>query len=105
LSNGALLLAKVAQQAKICALIIAHRIRQIAEDARRLKLTSRVGVTLIGQSLSLPTETVSRNAVAVTAGVTLDLSSTVALKIRGDAAAGGGINYVGGGWAGLSVKF
>jgi hypothetical protein len=64
-----------------------------------------VGVTLIGQSLSLPTETVSRNAVAVTAGVTLDLSSTVALKIRGDAAAGGSINYVGGGWAGLSVKF
>ena len=64
-----------------------------------------VNVTMIGQSLSLPTETSSRNAVAVSAGVTVDLSSAVALKIRGDAAAGGGINYVGGGWAGLSVKF
>jgi hypothetical protein len=64
-----------------------------------------VGVTMIGQSLSLPTETTSRNAVAVSAGVTIDLSTAVALKIRGDAAAGGGINYVGGGWAGLSIKF
>ncbi|MCP9832355.1 autotransporter domain-containing protein [Synechococcus sp. HJ21-Hayes] len=64
-----------------------------------------VGVTLIGQSLSVPTEAVSRNAIAVSAGVTIDLSNAVALKIRGDAAAGNGINYVGGGWAGLSVKF
>jgi hypothetical protein len=64
-----------------------------------------VSVTMIGQSLSLPTETSSRNAVAVSAGVTVDLSSAVSLKIRGDAAAGNGINYVGGGWAGLSVKF
>ena len=64
-----------------------------------------VGVTLIGQSLSLPTEAASRNAIAVSAGVTIDLSDAVALKIRGDAAAGNGINYVGGGWAGLSVKF
>jgi hypothetical protein len=64
-----------------------------------------VGVTLIGQSLSLPTEAVSRNAIAVSAGVTIDLSDAVALKIRGDAAAGNGVNYVGGGWAGLSVKF
>jgi uncharacterized protein with beta-barrel porin domain len=60
---------------------------------------------LIGQSLSLPTEAVSRNAIAVSAGVTIDLSDAVALKIRGDAAAGNGVNYVGGGWAGLSVKF
>jgi hypothetical protein len=64
-----------------------------------------VGVTMIGQSLALPTEAISRNSVAVTAGVTIDLSSAVALKIRGDAAAGSGINYVAGGWAGLSVKF
>ena len=64
-----------------------------------------VNVTMIGQSLSLPTESSSRNAVAVSAGVTVDLSNAVALKIRGDAAAGSGINYVGGGWAGLSVKF
>jgi hypothetical protein len=64
-----------------------------------------VGVTLIGQSLSMPTEAVSRNAIAVSAGVTIDLSDAVALKIRGDAAAGNGVNYVGGGWAGLSVKF
>jgi hypothetical protein len=64
-----------------------------------------VGVTMIGQSLALPTEVVSRHSVAVTAGVTIDLSSAVALKIRGDAAVGNGINYAGGGWAGLSVKF
>lgn len=64
-----------------------------------------VDVTMIGQSLSLPTEISSRNAVAVSAGVALDLSSAVTLKIRGDAAAGGGMNYVGGGWAGLSFKF
>ena len=62
-------------------------------------------VAMIGQSLSLPTEVSSRNAVAASAGVTIDLSNTVALKIRGDAAAGGGMNYVGGGWAGLSAKF
>ena len=64
-----------------------------------------VGVTMIGQSLSLPTEASSRNAVAVSAGVLIDLSDTVALKIRGDAAAGSGMNYAWGGWAGLSVKF
>jgi hypothetical protein len=64
-----------------------------------------VGVTMIGQSLALPTEVVSRHSVAVTAGVTIDLSSEVALKIRGDAAVSNGINYAGGGWAGLSVKF
>lgn len=64
-----------------------------------------VEATMIGQSLSLPTEVTSRNAVAATAGVTIDLSSAVALKIRGDAAAGGGMKYVGGGWAGLSVSF
>ena len=64
-----------------------------------------VDVTMIGQSLSLPTEISSRNAVAVSAGVALDLSSADTLKIRGDAAAGGGMNYVGGGWAGLSFKF
>ena len=62
-------------------------------------------VTLIGQSMSLPTEISSRNAVSASAGVTIDLSNSVALKIRGDAAAGGGMNYVGGGWAGLSAKF
>ena len=62
-------------------------------------------VAMIGQSLSLPTEISSRNAVAASAGVTIDLSNSVALKIRGDAAAGGGMNYVGGGWAGLSAKF
>jgi hypothetical protein len=55
--------------------------------------------------LSLPTEISSRNAVAASAGVTIDLSNSVALKIRGDAAAGGGMNYVAGGWAGLSAKF
>ena len=64
-----------------------------------------VGVTMIGQSLSLPAETSSRNAVALSAGVTIDLSSSVALKIRGDFAAGGGMQYASGGWAGLSVKF
>ena len=64
-----------------------------------------VGVTMIGQSLALPTEASSRSAVAVSAGVSLDLSKAVALKIRGDFEAGGGMNYVGGGWAGLSVKF
>jgi hypothetical protein len=64
-----------------------------------------VGVTMIGQSLSLPTEASSRNAVAVSAGVTIDLSSAIALKLRGDFAAGGGIQYASGGWAGLSVKF
>ena len=64
-----------------------------------------VEATMIGQSLSLPTEVSSRNAVAATAGVTIDLSNSVALKIRGDAAAGGGMKYVGGGWAGLSVSF
>lgn len=62
-------------------------------------------VAMIGQSLSLPTEISSRNAVAASAGVTIDLSNSVALKIRGDAAAGGGMNYVGGGWAGLSARF
>jgi hypothetical protein len=60
---------------------------------------------MIGQSLSLPTEISSRNAVAASAGVAIDLSNYVALKIRGDAAAGGGMNYVAGGWAGLSAKF
>jgi uncharacterized protein with beta-barrel porin domain len=64
-----------------------------------------VNVTMIGQSQSLATESSSRNAVAVSAGVTLDLSSAVALKIRGDFAAGGGMQYSSGGWAGLSVKF
>jgi outer membrane autotransporter protein len=64
-----------------------------------------VGVAMIGQSQSLATESSSRNAVAVSAGVTLDLSSAVALKIRGDFAAGGGMQYGSGGWAGLSVKF
>ena len=64
-----------------------------------------VNVTMIGQSQLLSTESSSRNAVAVSAGVTLDLSSTVALKIRGDFAAGGGMQYGSGGWAGLSVKF
>jgi hypothetical protein len=63
------------------------------------------GVTMIGQSLALPTEASSRSAVALSAGVSLDLSNAVALKIRGDFAAGGGMNFVGGGWAGLSVKF
>jgi hypothetical protein len=62
-------------------------------------------VAMIGQSLSLPTEISSRNAVAASAGVAIDLSNSVALKIRGDAAAGGGMNYVAGGWAGLSAKF
>jgi hypothetical protein len=62
-------------------------------------------VAMIGQSLSLPTEISSRNAVAASAGVTIDLSNSVALKIRGDAAAGGGMNYVAGGWAGLSARF
>ena len=64
-----------------------------------------VGATMIGQSLALPTEASSRSAVALSAGVSLDLSNAVALKIRGDFAAGGGMNFVGGGWAGLSVKF
>jgi hypothetical protein len=64
-----------------------------------------VNVTMIGQSQSLATESSSRNAVAVSAGVTLDLSSAVALKIRGDFTAGGGMQYGSGGWAGLSVKF
>jgi uncharacterized protein with beta-barrel porin domain len=64
-----------------------------------------VGVTMIGQSQALATESTSRNAVAVSAGVTLDLSSAVALTIRGDFAAGGGMQYGSGGWAGLSVKF
>ena len=63
-----------------------------------------VNVTMIGQSQLLSTESSSRNAVAVSAGVTLDLSSAVALKIRGDFAAGGGMQYGSGGWAGLSVK-
>jgi hypothetical protein len=62
-------------------------------------------VAMIGQSLSLPTEISSRNAVAASAVVAIDLSNSVALKIRGDAAAGGGMNYVAGGWAGLSAKF
>jgi len=64
-----------------------------------------VGVTMIGQSQSLATESLSRNAVAVSAGVALDLSSAVALKIRGDFAAGGSMQYASGGWAGLSIKF
>lgn len=64
-----------------------------------------VGVAMIGQSQSLAIESSSRNAVSVSAGVTLDLSSAVALKIRGDFAAGGGMQYGSGGWAGLSVKF
>jgi hypothetical protein len=64
-----------------------------------------VGVTMIGQSQSLATQSSSRNAVAVSAGVTLDLSSAVALKIRGDFSAGGGMQYSSGGWAGLSVQF
>jgi uncharacterized protein with beta-barrel porin domain len=62
-------------------------------------------VTIIGQSLSLPTEFSGRNAVAVSAGITIDLSSAVALKIRGDFASGDGMRYSGGGWAGLSVQF
>jgi hypothetical protein len=53
----------------------------------------------------LQTKAVSRNAFAVSAGVTIDLSDAVALKVKGDAAPDNGINYVGGGWAGLSVKF
>jgi hypothetical protein len=64
-----------------------------------------VGVTMIGQSLALPTEARSRRAVAVSAGVTIDLSNAVALKLRGDFEGGEGINDVSGGWAGLSVKF
>ena len=64
-----------------------------------------VGVTMIGQSLVLPTEARSRSGVAVSAGVTLDLSSAVALKLRGDFEGGEGINHVSGGWAGLSIKF
>ncbi len=64
-----------------------------------------VNVTMIGQSLSLPTESSSRNAVAISAGVTLDLSRAVALKIRGDFVAGSGTQYGGGGWVGLNVKF
>ena len=64
-----------------------------------------VNVTMIGQSQSLPTESSSRNAVAVSVGATLDLSSAVALSIRGDFTAGGGMQYGGGGFAGLSVKF
>ena len=64
-----------------------------------------VGVTMIGQSQSLATQSSSRNAVAVSAGVTLDLSSAVALKIRGDFSVGGGMLYSSGGWAGLSVQF
>ena len=60
---------------------------------------------MIGQSLALPTEASSRHAVAVSAGVTLDLSSAVALKLRGDFESGEGTNYASGGWAGLSVKF
>ncbi len=64
-----------------------------------------VNVTMIGQSLSLPTESTSRNAVAISAGVTLDLSRAVALKIRGDLAAGSGLQYGTGGWVGLNVKF
>lgn len=64
-----------------------------------------VGVTLVGQTLSLPTETQNRNTFAATAGMSIDLSSAVALKIRADAATGDGMNYVGGGWAGLSVQF
>ncbi len=64
-----------------------------------------VNVTMIGQSLSLPTESSSRNAVAISAGVSLDLSRAVALKIRGDLAAGSGLQYGTGGWVGLNVKF
>ncbi len=64
-----------------------------------------VNVTMIGQSLSLPTESTSRNAVAISAGVSLDLSRAVALKIRGDLAAGSGLQYGTGGWVGLNVKF
>ena len=64
-----------------------------------------VNVIMIGQSQSLATESFSLNAVAVSAGVTFDLSSAVALRIRGDFAAGGGMQYGSGGWAGLSVKF
>ena len=62
-------------------------------------------VTMIGQSLSLPSEMASRNVVVASAAVTLDLSSSVALKVRGDFATGGGMNYGGGGWAGLNIKF
>ena len=66
---------------------------------------STVGVTMIGQSLSLPSEMSSRNAVLASAGISLDFSSSVALNVRGDFATGGGMNYGGGGWAGLSLKF
>ena len=62
-------------------------------------------VTMIGQSLSLPSEMASRNVVVASAAVTLDLSSSVALKVRGDFATGGGMNYGSGGWAGLNIKF
>ncbi len=62
-------------------------------------------VTMIGQSLSLPSEMASRNAVVASTAVTLDLSSSVALKVRGDFATGGGMNYGSGGWAGLNIKF
>ena len=67
--------------------------------------TNTVGVTMIGQSLSLPTETSNRNAVTMSAGVSIDLSKTVALKIKGEAGAGSGINYIAGGWAGIDIKF
>ncbi len=78
---------------------------QIGHVYRGVVGDNTAGVTMIGQSLALPTEASSRSAVALSAGVTLDLSRTVALKVRGDFEAGGGMNYVGGGWAGLSVKF
>lgn len=66
---------------------------------------SNVNVTMIGQSLSLPTDMVSRNAVGLTAGLSLDLASNVTLNLKGDYAVGGGMQFSGGGWAGLNIKF
>lgn len=64
-----------------------------------------VNVTLIDQSLSIPTATSTRNSLVMSAAVTIDLTSAVELKMKGDFGVGTGMQYAAGGWAGLSIRF
>ena len=78
---------------------------QVGYMYRGVTGSKSVDVTMIGQSLSLPTETSDRSAVVASAAVMIDLSSAVAFKLRGDVAGGGDMKLAVGGWAGLSFKF
>ena len=78
---------------------------QVGYMYRGVTGSKSVDVTMIGQSLSLPTETSDRSAVVASAAVMIDLSSAVAFKFRGDVAGGGDMKLAVGGWAGISFKF